>query len=102
MAGGHSLMWTGLDTASPGANRLWWIPFFVDYGSLPAISFALLWHAARIGSGHRRGRGSEDNATAQEAGMPTREARVEIMPTIGVSSHRTSQDLPRRSRRRDS
>ena len=32
----------------PQANRWWWLPFLLDWGSLPGLLHAALWHLLRI------------------------------------------------------
>lgn len=35
----------------PSVNRLWWLPLFVDSGSLPGLLYTGVWHVRRISRG---------------------------------------------------
>lgn len=35
-------------------NTLWWIPLFIDWGSLPGLSYTLFWHYRRIKSERKK------------------------------------------------
>jgi len=37
----------GLLVIPLGFTAFWWIPFFLDWGSLPGIGYSIWWHLAR-------------------------------------------------------
>lgn len=32
----------------PEVSRWWWLCFFLDFGSIPGLSYTLIWHGARL------------------------------------------------------